>query len=169
MREPLDRFRIGTDRERASAVREALAHVGLGDAFLDRRPAALSGGQRQRVAIARALVSRPDIMVLDEPTSALDVSVQAEIVEVLLRLQAELGLTYVFVSHDLAVVRQFAHSVCVLHRGRMVEQGPVADMFARPKEAYTRTLLASIPLNPRTGGHAGPISRQSAPTRLEMA
>jgi peptide/nickel transport system ATP-binding protein len=90
-------------------------------------------------------VLRPDVIVLDEPTSALDVSVQADIVRVLLRLQAELGLTYVFVSHDLALVRQFAHTVSVMHRGRIVEAGTVQRIFERPATEYTRTLLASIP------------------------
>lgn len=145
VREPLDRFRVGTSRERAERVREALSSVGLGDHLLSRRPSALSGGQRQRVAIARALVMKPDVIVLDEPTSALDVSVQADIVEVLLSLQASLGLTYVFVSHDLALVRQLAHSVSVMHRGRIVEQGSVADIFDAPREAYTRALLEAIP------------------------
>ncbi|WP_163754559.1 ATP-binding cassette domain-containing protein, partial [Proteus mirabilis] len=123
VREPLDRFRIGTAKERAERVREALAHVGLGDHLLARKPAALSGGQRQRVAIARALALKPDVIVLDEPTSALDVSVQADIIQVLLSLQVSLGLTYVFVSHDLALVRQLAHTVSVMHRGRIVEHG----------------------------------------------
>ena len=143
--EPLARFGIGSRTERAEAVRQALADVGLGEQFLTRRPADLSGGQRQRVAIARALVLRPDVIVLDEPTSALDVSVQADIVEVLLELQASLGLTYVFVSHDLALVRQLAHSVSVMHRGRIVEHGPVAQIFDHPREAYTRSLLEAIP------------------------
>ena len=145
VREPLDRFRIGTPPERNDRVREALASVGLAEHLLSRKPGALSGGQRQRVAIARALVLRPDVIVLDEPTSALDVSVQAEIVQVLLSLQAKLGLTYVFVSHDLALVRQLAHSVSVMHRGRIVEHGRVADIFDSPREAYTRTLLDAIP------------------------
>ena len=145
IREPLDRFAIGTPSERRARVAEALSSVSLSEALLSRRPSALSGGQRQRVAIARALVLKPDVIVLDEPTSALDVSVQADIVEVLLSLQARLGLTYVFVSHDLALVRQLAHSVSVMHRGRIVEEGRVSDIFDRPREAYTTRLLAAIP------------------------
>lgn len=152
VREPLDRFRIGRPGERPALVREALAAVGLAEDLLSRRPAALSGGQRQRVAIARALVQRPDVLVLDEPTSALDVSVQADIVEVLVRLQAELGLTYVFVSHDLALVRQLADTVSVLRRGRVVEAGPVDRLFAHPEHDYTRRLLSSIPARPDTRG-----------------
>ncbi|MFG3757075.1 ATP-binding cassette domain-containing protein, partial [Klebsiella pneumoniae] len=104
-------FKIGTRAERTTRVREALANVGLDEHLLARKPQALSGGQRQRVAIARSLVLKPDVIVLDEPTSALDVSVQADIVRVLLSLQVDLGLTYVFVSHDLALVRQLAHTV----------------------------------------------------------
>jgi peptide/nickel transport system ATP-binding protein len=145
VREPLDRFGIGTRKERDERVREALADVGLGEHLLSRKPAALSGGQRQRVAIARSLVLKPDVIVLDEPTSALDVSVQAGIVEVLLSLQANLGLTYIFVSHDLALVRQLAHTVSVMHRGRIVEHGAVAEIFDNPQQAYTKSLLASIP------------------------
>jgi peptide/nickel transport system ATP-binding protein len=146
VREPLDRFAIGDKRERSQLVRAALESVGLGEHLLSRKPSALSGGQRQRVAIARALVVRPDVIVLDEPTSALDVSVQADIVDVLLRLQAELGLTYVFVSHDLALVRQLAHTVSVMERGRIVEHGTVTQIFDDPQEQYTRTLLDSIPV-----------------------
>ncbi|MFI8526468.1 dipeptide ABC transporter ATP-binding protein [Promicromonospora sukumoe] len=145
VREPLDRFGVGDRAERSGRVREALDAVGLAEGLLSRRPGALSGGQRQRVAIARALVLRPDVLVLDEPTSALDVSVQADIVEVLVRLQAELGLTYVFVSHDLALVRQLADTVSVLHRGRVVEKGEVEQIFASPSEEYTTRLLNSIP------------------------
>ena len=145
VREPLDRFKIGTAKERVERVREALADVGLGEHLLSRKPGALSGGQRQRVAIARSLVLKPDVIVLDEPTSALDVTVQADIIEVLLSLQANLGLTYVFVSHDLALVRQLAHTVSVMHRGRIVEHGAIADIFDNPRQPYTRTLLASIP------------------------
>ncbi|MDT9595010.1 ABC transporter ATP-binding protein [Nocardioides zeae] len=146
VREPLDRYAVGSRTERRERAREALASVGLAEHLVERRPAALSGGQRQRVAIARALVLHPEVIVLDEPTSALDVSVQADIVELLLRLQADRGLTYVFVSHDLALVRQLAHTVSVMRRGRVVESGTVADVFERPEQDYTRALLASIPV-----------------------
>ena len=145
VREPLDRFKIGTCKEQFERVREALANVGLSEHLLSRKPGALSGGQRQRVAIARSLVLKPDVIVLDEPTSALDVTVQADIVEVLLSLQARLGLTYVFVSHDLALVRQLAHTVSVMYRGRIVEHGTVTDIFDNPRQPYTVSLLNSIP------------------------
>jgi peptide/nickel transport system ATP-binding protein len=154
IREPLDRFKIGTSRERDERVHQALADVGLGEHLISRKPGALSGGQRQRVAIARALVLKPDVIVLDEPTSALDVTVQADIVEVLLSLQADLGLTYVFVSHDLALVRQLAHTVSVMHRGRIVEHGTVAEIFDNPRQSYTKSLLASIPSGVTDVAHA---------------
>lgn len=159
VREPLDRFKIGTRKERDERVREAFADVGLGEHLLSRKPGALSGGQRQRVAIARSLVLKPDVIVLDEPTSALDVSVQAGIVEVLLTLQANLGLTYVFVSHDLALLRQLAHTVSVMHRGRIVEHGAVAEIFGNPRQPYTRSLLESIP----SGGAAAAQATHTRP------
>ncbi|MFJ3035265.1 dipeptide ABC transporter ATP-binding protein [Curtobacterium pusillum] len=143
--EPLDRFRVGTRASRAAAVREALESVGLDERYLRRRPTDLSGGQRQRVAIARALVLRPEVVVLDEPTSALDVTVQAGIIGLLTRLQRELGLTYLFVSHDLALVRQVADTVTVLRHGRVVESGAVEQVFHDPQHEYTRTLLDAVP------------------------
>jgi len=145
VREPLDRYRVGDRKERAATVADALAAVGLGSKLARRRPGALSGGQRQRVAIARALVLQPDVIVLDEPTSALDVTVQAGIFEVLFQLQQQLGLTYLFVSHDLALVRQVADTVSVLKDGRIIESGTVAQVLAHPRELYTRALLDAIP------------------------
>ena len=145
VREPLDRYRVGDKAERRDRVREVLHSVGLPEAVASRRPAHLSGGQRQRVAIARALVLRPDVVVLDEPTSALDVTVQAGIIDLLFRLQRELGLTYLFVSHDLALVRQLADTVSVLQRGRVVEDGRVQDIFSAPRHPHTRALLDAIP------------------------
>jgi len=145
VREPLDRYRVGTRAERSAKVAEALDAVGLPPHLARRRPDALSGGQRQRVAIARALVLEPDVIVLDEPTSALDVTVQAGVFDVLRRLQRERGLTYLFVSHDLALVRQIADTVSVLQNGRVVEAGRVADVLSHPREEYTRALVDAIP------------------------
>ena len=161
VREPLERYGVGQRAERAARVREALAQVGLDERLARRRPSALSGGQRQRVAIARALVLRPDVLVLDEPTSALDVTVQAGIVDVLVRLQRELGLTYLFVSHDLALVRQVADTVTVLRAGRVVESGAVEDVLTAPREEYTRALVAAVP-RPAPALAAAPV-RQVAP------
>jgi peptide/nickel transport system ATP-binding protein len=149
VREPLDRFGVGTKAERGDRVREALRSVGLPESMLSRRPTRLSGGQRQRVAIARALVLRPDVVVLDEPTSSLDVTVQADIIDLLFGLQKELGLTYLFVSHDLSLVRQIADTVSVLQGGRVVETGPVQEIFSRPRHPYTEALLDAIPALPR--------------------
>ena len=145
VREPLDRYGVGDKAERRDRVREAFHSVGLPESVLSRRPTHVSGGQRQRVAIARALVLRPDVVVLDEPTSSLDVTVQAGIIDLLFRLQNELGLTYLFVSHDLSLVRQLADTVSVLQRGRVVEDGPVQEIFSRPRHPYTQALLDAIP------------------------
>ena len=122
-------------------VRQVLEEVGLGPELLDRYPHEFSGGQRQRIAIARAIVLKPDLVVLDEPTSALDMSVQAQIVELLRELQARHGLTYVFISHDLKVVRALAHDLLVMRAGKVVEQGPAEQLLENPQSDYTRELL----------------------------
>ena len=143
--EPLLNFERLPRRERLAKVAATLEKVRLPTDLLQRRPHALSGGQRQRVAIARALVLDPQILVLDEAVSALDVTVQAQILDLLDELQRELGLTYLFVSHDLAVVRQIADTVSVLNGGRLVETGGVEDVFSNPKSPYTRELIDAVP------------------------
>jgi peptide/nickel transport system ATP-binding protein len=144
--EPIRRFRLADTR---AAVRErveaALLQVGLAPADADRFPHAFSGGQRQRISIARALASEPSLLVADEPTSALDVSVQAQILNLLRDLQQRLGLTYLLISHNLAVVRQMADAVAVMYLGRIVEHGPADALFRAPLHPYTRMLMESVP------------------------
>lgn len=129
-------------RDRSADLME---RVGLGAAYLDRYPYAFSGGQRQRVGIARALAGHAEVLILDEPVSALDVSIQAEILALLTDLQDEMGLGYLFISHDLAVVRSISHRVAVMYKGKIVEQGTAGDVFNSPQHPYTRKLLSSTP------------------------
>ena len=147
---PLDVAGQGSKAERRSKALEMLERVGLPARYADNTPGQLSGGQRQRVAIARALVMHPEIVVCDEPTSALDVSVQAQILNLLLDLRKEFNLTYVFISHNLAVVEHIATQVAVMYLGRVVELAPTAELFKNPRHPYTQALLASV-LTPEPG------------------
>jgi microcin C transport system ATP-binding protein len=133
----------GSDDERRALIGDVLKEVGLEPEMQERYPHEFSGGQRQRISIARALVLKPKFIVLDEPTSALDMSVQAQIVELLRDLQKRHNLAYLFISHDLKVIRALAHDVIVMRRGKVVEQGPSEALFANPREAYTRALMAA--------------------------
>lgn len=152
IREPLDIFRIGQGPERDQRVLDLLDAVGLPRAAAGRYPHELSGGQRQRVVLARALILQPSLLVCDEPISALDVSIQAQVINLLVDLQSKLGLTMLFISHDLKVVRQISHRVAVMYLGRIVERGDPDQLMRQPAHPYTQALVSAVP-NPRARHH----------------
>jgi oligopeptide transport system ATP-binding protein len=144
--DPLKRQKVASGKELRKRVQELLERVGLGAEHYDRFPHEFSGGQRQRVGIARAIALKPKLIVADEPVSALDVSIQAQIVNLLDDLQDELGLTYLFVAHDIGVVRHISDRIAVMHDGKIVEQGTADQVCEQPSDDYTKELLAAVPI-----------------------
>jgi oligopeptide transport system ATP-binding protein len=144
--EPLVVHGIGTKRDRSARVRELLDVVGFNPSFTNRYPHEFSGGQRQRIGIARALALSPKLIVCDEPVSALDVSIQAQILNLLKDLQRDFSLTYLFIAHDLAVVRSMSDRIAVMNRGKLVEIGPAEEVYTNPQHEYTQALLSAVPV-----------------------
>ena len=144
--EPLVVHGIGTRKDRRARVRELLDVVGFNPSFTNRYPHEFSGGQRQRIGIARALALSPKLIVCDEPVSALDVSIQAQILNLLKDLQRDFSLTYLFIAHDLAVVRSMSDRIAVMNRGKLVEIGPAEQVYTSPREEYTKALLSAVPV-----------------------
>ncbi len=161
LHEPLAVHKIGDPSDRPDRVAELLRKVGLPTDYTHRYPHELSGGQRQRVGIARALAVGPRFIVADEPVSALDVSIQAQVLNLLNDLQEALGLSYLFIAHDLGVVEHVSHRIAVMYEGKIVETGPTEQVVGDPRHAYTRALLAAVP-RIRTGGRPKPVSGDSA-------
>jgi ABC-type oligopeptide transport system ATPase subunit len=146
VKEPLIIHKVGTDAERRTRVADLFGLVGLDPSWVTRYPHEFSGGQRQRIGLARALALNPSLVIADEPVSALDVSVQAQVVNLLLELQERLKLTYLFIAHDLRLVEHICDRVGVMYRGRIVELASAADLFASPRHPYTQALLSAIPV-----------------------
>jgi oligopeptide transport system ATP-binding protein len=144
--EPLVVHGIGSRRDRRGRVRELLDVVGFNPSFTNRYPHEFSGGQRQRIGIARALALNPKMIICDEPVSALDVSIQAQILNLLKDLQHDFGLTYLFIAHDLAVVRSMSDRIAVMNKGQLVELGPAEEVYTNPQDDYTKALLSAVPI-----------------------
>jgi oligopeptide/dipeptide ABC transporter ATP-binding protein len=168
VREPLLVHRIGSKAEQVERVSSLLQTVGLAPEVMTRYPNEFSGGQRQRIGVARALALDPQLVIADEPVSALDVSVQSQVLNLMLRLQRERGLAYVFISHDLSVVQHMSDRVAIMYLGRIVEMGPVDRIFAAPAHPYTRALMQAIPTpDPRRRRERVPLQGETpSPTAL---
>ncbi len=145
IKEPLDIHNIGSKQERNKAVEDIAEKVGIAKSALEKFPHEFSGGQRQRISIARAVINKPDLIVADEPVSALDVSIQAQILNLLKELRNEMNLSFIFISHDLSVVKYFCDEVAVMYLGNIVEYAPTSELFAAPKHPYTQALISAIP------------------------
>ena len=166
VREPLLVHRMGARAEQTEKVRELLEIVGLTGEMLQRYPHEFSGGQRQRVSIARALALNPRLVIADEPVSALDVSVRSQVLNLMVRLQRERNLTYIFISHDLSVVEHISDSIAIMYLGRIMEKGPAERVFAHPLHPYTRALLEAIPIPDPDRRHTGEPVRGEAPSAV---
>lgn len=160
----LEPLKIYGEAEREPRLMEALKDVGLRADLLSRRPRDLSGGERQRVAIARAIVLRPSVLVLDEPTASVDMSMRRSLLALLKRLQAEHGLSYLFISHDIRTIEETCSRVVVMYRGRVAEEGPTAAVLTSPGHVYTQVLVSAIPRPDRGAGQEGHRDRLRAPT-----
>jgi oligopeptide/dipeptide ABC transporter ATP-binding protein len=166
VQEPLVVHRLGTRTQQIEKVRGLLETVGLTGEMLDRYPHEFSGGQRQRIGIARALALEPKLVIADEPVSSLDVSVQSQVLNLMLQLQRDMGLTYLLISHDLSVVEHLSDTIAVMYLGRIVEKGPAERIFERPAHPYTRALIAAIPeLDPRQR-RVSPVVRGETPSPI---
>ena len=162
VREPLVVHRIGTTAEQVQKVRELFEVVGLTGDMIDRYPHEFSGGQRQRIGVARALALDPKLIVADEPVSALDVSVQSQVLNLMVGLQRERHLTYVFISHDLSVVEHISDTIAIMYLGRIVEKGPVEAIFESPRHPYTRALIEAVPVpDPRQPHDMAPLEGET--------
>ncbi|MDU8913405.1 oligopeptide/dipeptide ABC transporter ATP-binding protein [Aestuariicoccus sp. MJ-SS9] len=168
VREPLDNFRRGTMAERNERVNWLLSRVGLGPQHASRFPHELSGGQRQRLALSRALALRPKVVIADEPVSALDVSIQAQVLNLLRELQAEMGLGLIFVSHDISVVEHISQRIAVMYLGRIVETGSTESILSKPSHPYTHALLDSVPRFTPVRRHRRELIKGETPSPFDL-